>query len=215
MKNKKVAIAMWVLALLPVAAVALLYSRLPDRIPMHWGVDGTVRHDPKASLWIMVLLGPLLALLLPFLRKIDPRGKNHERFMGAYEGLMVVVMLFLLVMNGVVLSESLHPGRISVSTVVVLGVGLLFVFLGNMMPKVKSNFHIGVKTPWTLSDPGVWNRANRLGGYCFFFGGLLLLPLPFLLSERILMIAMMLVVFIVCLTPIVMSYLWFRRRDEA
>ncbi len=70
------------------------------------------------------------------------------------------MLLFLMLVNGIVLSESLYPGRISVGRVITSGVGILFVFLGNIMPKIKNNFFMGLRNPWTLSDPDVWNRAT-------------------------------------------------------
>lgn len=215
MKMKKsIIILIGVLSLLPLVLTAWFYPRLPATIPMHWNIDGTVRYDPKYTLWMMAALSPVLAILFPVMAKIDPRRRNYEKFGGAYQGFMVVMQLFLLTMNGIVISEALNPGRISVSTVVTVGVGLLFVFIGNIMPKVKSNFYMGARTPWTLSDPDVWFKTNRLSGYLFFVSGIIICVCPFILTEKMTFVIMMIITFIVALIPSIMSYFWYRKNHH-
>ena len=203
------------LALLPVVLVAALYGVLPDQVPMNWGLQGHVIYGPRSSLWLLSLLSPALLLLLRMLPKIDPRRKNYARFQGYYDGFCLALMLFLAGMHGVVLIESFHPGTISVGRVVSFGVGVLLLFLGNILPKVKNNFFMGVRTPWTLSDPDVWNRANRLGGLCFFWLGLALAAGALLLPSEGLLLALVLAGAIVAaLLPIVMSYIWYQKKQK-
>ncbi|MEG2203618.1 MAG: SdpI family protein [Oscillospiraceae bacterium] len=213
-KNKGLWV-IWLLALLPLGLVAAVYSRLPAEIPMHWGFDGSVRYDPKSSIWLMVGLGPLFALLLPLLPKIDPRRNSYDKFMGAYQGFIAVMMLFLLVMNLAVLSEGFYPGRLDISTLVTVCMGLLFVFIGNIMPKFKTNFFCGFKNPWTLSNTEVWNRTHRLGGYLFFFGGFLIVLLPFLLPEGVMAVVFFSLLMAISIFPSVMSFVWYRRIEGA
>lgn len=215
MKMKKsTIIILSILALAPLALVAFFYSRLPENIPMHWNIDGTVRYDPKQSIWTMAALSPVLAILFPLMAKIDPRRRNYKKFGRAYQGFMIVMQLFLLAMNCIIISEALNPGRISVSTVVTVGVGLLLVYLGNIMPKMKSNFYIGARTPWTLSDPDVWNKTNRLGGYMFFISGLIICVCPFIFPEKVTFWAMMATVAVTATVPMVMSYIWYQKKHR-
>lgn len=215
MKMKKsIMLLLGVLALMPLALTAWFYPRLPDAIPMHWNIDGTVRYDPKHNLWMVAALSPLLAVLFPVLAKIDPRRRNYEKFGGAYQSFMIMMQLFLLMMNGIMISEALYPGHISVSTVVTVGVGLLFVFIGNISPKVKSNFYMGARTPWTLSDPDVWFKTNRLSGYLFFISGIIICICPFVFSEKITFAILMTAVLVAATVPAVMSYLWYRQKHR-
>ena len=104
MKMKKsIIILIGVLSLMPLVLTAWFYPRLPATIPMHWNIDGTVRYDPKYTLWIMAALSPVLAVLFPVMAKIDPRRRNYEKFGGSYQGFMVVMQLFLLMMNGIII----------------------------------------------------------------------------------------------------------------
>jgi len=162
-------------------------------------------------LWWLSGIAPALALLFMLLPKIDPRKKNYEKFRGLYDGFALFMMMFMLGLVALVISESLNPGKFSVEFVIVAACGLLFVFIGNMMPKVKSNFFIGIKTPWALSNTEVWNKTHRLAGYLFFFGGLLTFLIAFFLREYALFITLMVIVAVMAIVPAVMSYVWFEK----
>ncbi|NCB62317.1 MAG: DUF1648 domain-containing protein [Clostridia bacterium] len=213
--NKKVfTILTAILALLPVVLLAAVYARLPGQVPMNWGLNGAVSYGPKSQLWFTALLSPLLLFLFRGLPKIDPRKKNYEKFQKYYDSFCLVMMIFLLGMNALVLSESFWPGRISVGKMITVGIGALFVFLGNLMPKVKNNFFMGVRTPWTLSDPDVWNRANRLGGQCFFVCGLAWVAGGLLLSDIANFVLVLAGTAVITLIPVGMSYLWYKKKRQ-
>ncbi len=213
MTSKRFLALVLVLALLPAVAVVLLYGRLPDRIPTHWGIDGAVTYGGKSTLLMLAVMSPLIAALFLVLPKIDPRRKNYKEFRGYYNMSIVVVLLFLLAVDGIVLSESFLPGRIPVGRAVNVCVGLVFIFVGSIMPKVKNNFFIGLRTPWTLSDPDVWDKTNRLGGKLFFWLGIAIIPCGLLLPERITFVLLMAGVLAASLVPAVLSYVWFRRKN--
>ena len=213
-KLSKTRVLTWILALAPLAIVAALFSRLPDMIPMHWGLRG-VRYDPKANIWWLAGMSPVLAGLLLVLPKVDPRKQNYEKFRGFYDALCLCIMILMLGVLGLVLSESFNPGRLRVEFVAVALLGLLFVFLGNMMPKIKSTFFVGIRTPWTLSNNEVWNKTHRLGGFLWFFGGLLIFVLGFFLNGVALFAALSAIIAAMVLVPVVMSYVWYRKLPES
>lgn len=210
-RNTKLWVLLWALALLPLIVTALLYKKLPQQVPVQWGLDGTVRYDSRNTIWMISGMGPLFAGMLYLLPKIDPRKRNYEKFQGWYEGFGIVLMIFLDVMTFVILSESFNPGHISVDTVVIIAVGILLTFIGNMMPKMKSNFFMGVKNPWTLSNTEVWNKTHRLAGFLFFAAGLLIIASAFFSNAMLKFGIVMGVVLVVALIPTVMSYVWYRR----
>ena len=213
MKRKGSILAMWLLALLPLVLVAVFYARLPDEVPMHWGFDGEIdRYGSKNELWLIGALGPLFALLFQFLPRLDPKRRNYEKFQTYYEAFSLVLVAFIAVMMGVALLESFRPGTVSVGRVVSALVGSLFVFIGNLMGKVKPNFFLGIRTPWTLSDPDVWNRTHRLGGGLFFLTGLATVASALLLPEKVTFWVLMAGVLAAALIPAVMSYVWYRRK---
>lgn len=63
-------------------------------------------------------------------------------------------------------------------------IGILLIVLGNYMPRIKFNWFVGIKTPWTLSNEEVWKGTHRFAGYMFVIAGVLIvisafLPAPF------------------------------------
>jgi len=204
-------IVVWVLALAPAALIAVVWNSLPDMVPMHWGPGGTVRYDPKVNIWWLAVISPVLAALFMLLPKIDPRRKNYEKFRGVYEAFSIFMMLFMIGIVGLVISESFSPGTVQIDFWVTAVCGLLFAFLGNMMPKFKSNYFVGIRTAWTLANTEVWNKTHRLGGFIWFFGGLAILALNFFLHGTIMFVALMVILAVMVLVPVVMSYVWYRQ----
>lgn len=211
MSKKRIAI--YFFSVLPIIMVSLVYQKLPALVPMQWDAMGGVRYDDKWQLYIIAGLCLVMGILMPLVPKIDPRKKNYEKFFLAYENIILMIVIFMAAIMAISLSESLYPGRISIPRVVSGGVGLLFVFLGNMLPKVKSNFFTGVRTPWALSSEMVWNKTQRLGGKVFFFGGLLMTLCGFIVPIVAIPYVVGLVMCAIVLYPTIMSYVWYK--DEA
>lgn len=214
MSNKKFRFFTYALAALNLLLAAIFYPSLPGQIPMHWDFHGNVTLNDKYQIFVMCGMALLFAILFDALPHVDPRKKNYQKFSPYYDGFCLVMQIFLLVMTGVILTESFRPGTLSVPMITMIGVGLLFLFLGNLMPKVKSNFYMGIKTPWTLSSEEVWRKTHRLGGKCFFLCGLIFLLCAFLPSQRAAWWITMSCVLILCLIPALMSYLWWRKEQQ-
>ena len=86
-------------------------------------------------------------------------------------------------------------------------VGILFIVIGNYLPKCRQNYTVGIKLPWTLHDEENWNRTHRLAGKIWMVGGLLFLLLAVSGYENtvIMPIIMLVIVFV----PVVYSYLYY------
>ena len=50
--------------------------------------------------------------------------------------------------------------------------GVLFTVIGALMGKIRPNWFIGIRTPWTLTSKTSWLRTHRLGGFVFVAIGL-------------------------------------------
>lgn len=212
MKNRKLRILTYVLALAGILLAAVLYPLLPEQIPTHWNMDGTVTCGSRNTIFITAGMGLLFAVMFDILPKIDPRRSNYEKFGSFYDMFCVLMEIFMLIVNGIIITETLRPGTLSVPTAIMSGTGILFVIIGNFMPKFKSNFYMGIKTPWTLSSDEVWRKTHRLGGRCFFLSGLLLILCAFLPGSihHICIIA----VLIACFIPGFMSWIWWRQEHK-
>jgi uncharacterized membrane protein len=111
--------------------------------------------------------------LMKILPRIDPRGSNYAKFGGAFEAIIISLMLFMLGMHFVVLRAALgYP--VQIDRVVPIGVGLLLIVIGNLLPRARPNWFVGIRTPWTLSSDRVWEKTHRFGGRVFVAGGILI-----------------------------------------
>jgi len=207
--NKK-QLAVWFLSLLPIVLVAFVYRKLPQQIPTNWGLDGHVGYSSKESLWVLAGMCPFFALLFQVLPYIDPKKQNYRKFQDVYQSFQVFMQIFLLVIVGIVITESLRPGTFQVSMVVCAMCGILFMMIGNMMPKFRQNFFCGFRTPWALSNETVWNKTHRLGGRLMFGAGVLGFIGAFLPGDRAKMLMLFVPLMAAAIIPYIMSYLWFR-----
>ena len=118
---------------------------------------------PAPILWLLAGIGPLMALALQFVPRIDPKRDNYVKFQRYYDQFAIFLELFFLAVFGLSVAESLRPGTVSIGRMVTALVSVLLVLLGNMMGKIKHNYFFGIRTPWTLADPDVWVRTPLPG----------------------------------------------------
>ena len=156
-------------------ASAVVYASLPDRMPTHWNLQGEVDGWSARSwgAWMIPLMITLLWAMMRWLPSIDPRGSNYVKFSGAFDAIMIAVMLFMLGVHAIILRASLgYP--VALDRVMPFGIGLLLIVIGNLLPRARSNWFVGIRTPWTLSSDRVWEKTHRFGGRLFVVGGILI-----------------------------------------
>ncbi len=174
----------WLLLAAMFALAAASWGSAPERIPVHWGLGG--QPDRWGGRFEGLLGIPLLALavylLLAFLPRVDPGRANYAAFAGPYATLRLGVLLVLAAIDGLI-QLWMRGHRASVATWVPLLVGALFVLVGNLLGKVRPNWFVGIRTPWTLSSKRSWSRTHRAGGWLFVVLGLLLMAAALLRSR--------------------------------
>jgi len=180
MNNSNSSIWRWQDAAIVVLGVAVLtfalinYKALPDQLPLHFDIRGNVnRYGKKLNvIGLLAFFGLFLPLILGVVRRIDPRQSNYDKFQNAFGMIRLAIAAVLdLLLVAVVLNGLGH--KINMKNDILLGVGLLFIVMGNSLPQVKGNFFVGFRTPWTLSDPEVWRKTHRLGGRLWVLAGIL------------------------------------------
>jgi len=161
-------------AVLMLLAGILVYAHLPPRIPMHWNVRGEIDSWGTRNLF-NVFFQPLLVIVLALiawgLPRLDPLRRSYARFRGSYYLIIDIIVAFLALLYGVSLYSAFHP-KLPVGTIVPAAIGLMFAVIGNQLSKVKRNFFMGIRTPWTLASEAVWVRTHRIGGRIFMLCGL-------------------------------------------
>jgi uncharacterized membrane protein len=166
----------WIVALLlttaAFAASAALYPGLPDRIPTHWDIQGQVDgYGSKATIFLLPATMAFMVALFAGLSWLSPKGYEVDTFRPTVLYLLVVVVGLFGYMHGLTLYAALRgPG--GVGRALVGGVLLMLALMGNVLGKVRPNFYIGVRTPWTLASPRVWADTHRLAAWLFVAVGL-------------------------------------------
>lgn len=212
----------WKYEWLPIAAILaslaaslLLFSRLPEQMPIHWGATG--QPDNYGSRLVGAFLMPAIIagtyILILVLPRIDPRRENILRFSDTYRLIRTGVVVFLAFTHFLTLNAVTRQGMTLNSSLTIAAVGLFLAIIGNYLPRTRSNWFLGVRTPWTLSSERVWRKTHRLAGRLFVLGGLLIALIGFLFPDRVVWVLIG-VAIIVGLTPIAYSYFIFREEGR-
>jgi uncharacterized membrane protein len=193
-----------------------VYSKLPDRVPVHWGPSGEPNRycSRIEGAFLMPAIMIAVWVLMTWFPSRDPRAANIAKFRGSYDLVVAVALAFMAGVHVLALGNALGWG-VDVTTVVLVGVGLLFIVIGNLLPRARSNFIFGIRTPWTLSSETVWARSNRIGGYSMVAAGLLMVAAAFLDRPARIIVALGSAM-AAGLVPIVYSYIaWSRERGQS
>lgn len=167
------------------ALAVLSWSTAPDRIPMHWNIAGEV--DRYGGRFEGLLLLPMFALgtylLMRFLPRVDPGRANYAAFGTVYTIFRFAMLVVLAVVYGVV--HLAGRGReVHIETVAPLILAALFILIGAISGKLRQNWFIGIRTPWTLSSERSWVRTHRVGGWLFVLLGVTVLVAVPVLGPR-------------------------------
>lgn len=158
-------------------------------LPVHWGPTGQAdRFMPRDGALVML---PGIAALVVGLIVVAAKKSPSDRVAGARSGLRVVVPVILglasVIQVGTVLIGLGH--QVDMVRMIVLGVGVMFVVLGNVLPKSQPNMLSGVRLPWTLKSAANWQATNRLVGMLMLLGGLLMVLAALLTGHPLVLLA--------------------------
>lgn len=199
-----------IITLLPILVGLIYWNQLPEKMATHFDSAG----DPNgwSSKWFAIIGIPiflaLVNVLCTILTETDPRRHKYP------EKMMKIVYWICPVISwicaGTVIGYGLGMEFTSIPQFASIFVGLLFVVIGNYLPKVKQNYYMGIKLPWTYSDEENWNRTHRMAGKLWVVGGIIILLNVFLGISGLEILILILMVVI----PTVYSFLYSRKKDK-
>lgn len=210
-KNKWKIIISSLATLLPIVAGLILWDKLPDMVPSHWGPTGEV--DAYSSKEFFVFGLPLLMLGLNLLCTIaaglDPKNKNHE---GKPLILVYALIPALTILLSVVTYFAAFELPIPVLNMVIAAFGLMLVVIGNYLPKCKPSYTIGIKISWTLNSEKNWVATHRMAGKLWVIAGALII-LTALLPAKLIIWFFIPVLLVSVIVPFVYSYIYYKKYD--
>lgn len=207
-KADTVALGM-IAAMFVLAAVA--WTGVPDGIPVHWNWSGQPdrfggRLEGLLGLPLAAIVVYVLLILLP---RIDPRRKHYDDFQHPFAIMRTVVVGVFLGLQILTLLWVRDPAGPSAG-LFAAEAGIALVIIGNYLPKIKSNWFVGVRTPWTLSSEVSWHLTHRLAGRLFVTAGALDVVIA-LVQPAIAPLVMIATLIIAAVISVVYSYVVWRR----
>ena len=167
-------IASWIFAV-------YFYANFPAQVVTHWDFQGQPNGYMGKIGGAFAIPGLLTGIYLLFLGLplLDPKGERYAEFGGIYHFFKAAIIFVLF---GVYLASGYYNlgYPVNINLVVPVLVGLLMITLGNYLGKIKRNWFMGVRTPWTMSSEDVWNKTNRFGGFTMVLFGVIIIVSPLL-----------------------------------
>lgn len=208
--SKKTLIITSFMILLPIVFGLVMWNQLPDPMPTHFGVNGQADGWSSKSFAVfglpLILLGA--HLLCIFASAADPKSKNYSEKL--FTLIVWLLPIISIVVEGMTYAYALGY-TMNITKYVMMFVAVLFIILGNYLPKCRHNYTLGVKLPWTLADENNWNATHRLAGYLWILGGVVLLVNAFFFNMYIFLVVILMMVII----PTVYSYMYYRKNGVA
>jgi uncharacterized membrane protein len=158
------------------AAAAIVYSHLPARMPIHWNLQGRANGWAGRTFATFGMLGVFLGLyaLIAGLPLIDPLRKSYAKFLPTHRIVRWMMVIVCLGIWGFATAAAAGaPVRIEV--VVPVAVALVFIVMGNFMGRLRHNWFVGIRTPWSLANEEAWRLTHRAAGPAWVIGGLVAL----------------------------------------
>jgi len=195
--------------------------QIPDgQVPVHWGLDGTPdrygdRSEAAFALWMIPIATLFSSALLAIAPRLDPNGENLMKSRKAYSVIWCSIMIMLLAVHAgiamlMVRSVAADPQANEFVRFVIAATAILLIIKGNYLPKTRSNWFLGVRTPWTLSSEITWEKTHRLAGRLFMLSGFICLIGAFVLNGGWLLTMLLSTLLPTMLIVVVYSYLVYR-----
>ncbi len=170
MKYKKL---LWptVIGLLPILMGLAVYSKLPEKMPIHWGLDGEPNGYATrlAGILILPLIMVVVNVIVQFSLETAPKTNLKLKKL-----MLWLLPILSVIFQSLTLSEA-RGYHLAISLITMVTVGIIFILLGNYIPKTSQNRVAGFRFPMTLSNPDNWQKTNRLGGMMLVISGIIMI----------------------------------------
>lgn len=212
MKAKKIIYYLLMLLPLIVTCVALLF--LPDQIPAHYDINNQVtRWGSKYEALILpittIFFGIFLLIMAKIAAKQEKGGANNENICliaGIVSLVIFNAMTYYFLYTDFQKVENLSSVSLDINQLLFGILGISMIILGNVMPKLRMNSVIGLRTDWSRKNETTWKKSQRFGGISFIIGGFLMIILCLLTKGIPCVIGTLLILVGVCIVDVWYTY---------
>ena len=199
------------MVLLPFVYLAYIWNSLPEEVPIHWNGQGEIdAYGARATLILIpVLLSLLVYVLFLVMPRLDPKKKLAQ--MGSKYQSLKLLMVTMMSLLAIFIIYSSKEASITNLNYMFVGVGVLYIILGNFMKTIRPNYFLGIRTPWTLENETVWKDTHKLAGKIWFIGGLVIVAASMLLAKEHSLPLFIVITGILVMVPLVYSYVRFQQ----
>jgi uncharacterized membrane protein len=187
-----------------------LYPKLPDQVPSHWNTQGEV--DAWSGKTFAVFFFPTITLviylLITLIPLIDPFRKNYLKFAKAYFWFRMLFVAFFVSLYFYTLWSAFGM-KLSINYFIIPLLSLFFILIGLFLPKVKRNYFVGIRTPWTIHSEETWDKTHKFAGRSFVVAGLISFLGIFIPDYSF--IIFIIAILSAALIPVIYSYFVFKR----
>ncbi len=189
------------------------YPQLPARVPMHWNIMGAIdNYMPKEyAVWIIPFFSLALFVFLKLIPSFDPNKKKYQLFEPEWQIIQTVFICFFAYMQGIVFYASFYP-TLQIMKPLFIGMGILFILMGNYLSKIRQNYFLGIKVPWTLASEDNWNKTHRFASFTFVTMGIVVLLEGFFIWKAAPVIFGS--ILLASSLPVMYSYLLFKNKQH-
>lgn len=208
-RNKGTLILTTIILLLPMVIGLIVWNKLPEQVPMHWNAVGEV--DGWGSKSMLVFFLPLFTVVLHWCCVlVTSLDKNSKGIKGKMEQLVLWICPYISLLAHTLVYTKILGYDLAVEVILPLTMGLMFMVIGNLLPKCKRNYTIGIKVPWALHDDENWNKTHRFAGKVWVIGGAVMMATA-VFGNFIVFFGITLVM---CFVPTIYSYLLHRKHHK-
>lgn len=209
MKNRvKTLILTLMIDLIPIVVGTILYDKLPDQMVTHWNFEGVADGwSSKAfTVYVLPLIFVAVNIVCYFSIFLDPKRKNiGDKLFDLCLWIIPVLSIFTFAQTiGTGLGYEINPSKI-----MPVFICLLFIIIGNYLPKTKQSYTMGIKIPWTLESEENWNKTHRMAGFLWVVCGIIGLVCS--LFGFLNPVVFLTLIFVMVLVPVIYSYLLYRK----
>ncbi len=213
MKTNRTQLTLQIICIVIMVVIAVsTYHVLPYTVATHWNING-VADGRGSKLWLYLWIPAItiaLLIMMKFLPKIDPKKEKYELFMDTYQSIQTMLVFFFTYLFAVCIYANLYETP-SMSFFMLLGLGILFILIGNAMWKLRQNYFVWLKTPWTLSNEHVWNTAHRFTGKLWVLWWIMMIIEAFVMKY--LTWVVLGTIGILIIVPFIYSYIVYKKKS--